>query len=563
MKALALKQKFFLRTLGMLMLCVIVPLCAFCGAAFLIQHNFILPVQKQNSLLLADQAMTSFDNDVEEFEMFVLSSMVSGRVPITVKQLLNSISFGYEDLILFNNMKEQISNIKNNTMYVQEIAVWFENDQKTYLSDSGKQELPQSCLWLDSFAEHSKDYSWWTIVGKSKRFDGQDLKVIYLCHLLGSSGMIAIACDPVLLEQALVANFPQEGESLQVYSEDGILLTGSPSPIDGEHFLTFESISSQTGWHAVLAVPKSHVFASSRQFLYLMIAFIGSAMIISLILAFVFARKRTSQVAILLDMIHAAEYGKPLPSVSNLQKETTTYAYISQRLLSSFLETKYLKTQLEAKKLKLTNAELMALQAQLNPHFLYNTLETLNWKCYQLTGGQNEATYIIEELSDILHYALGREGMFVTLDEELEYIKSYLEIMQLRYKDLFVVRMEIADETKAWKVPRMILQPLVENAISHGLKKAERSGSLVIKSSIANSDLCVEVSDDGVGIPYERLEEIKASLNTDELQSDRIGLSNVDLRLFVLYGKHLELLSEEGKGTTVRLLIREKECMDV
>jgi len=563
MDVLALKQKFFLKTLGMLVLCVIVPLCAFCCAAFLIQHNFILPVQNQNALLLADQAITSFDNDVEEFTVFALSSMGSGRVPITVKQLLNSISFGYEDLILFNNMKEQIATIKNNTMYVQEIAVWFENDQMAYLSNSGKLELPQSCLWFDSFTKHSKDYSWWTVTGSSKRFDGQDIDVIYLCHLLGSSGMIAIAIDPVLMEQSLTANFPQDGESLQVYSEDGILLIGNPQPMDERHFLTFESASSQTGWRAVLAVPKSHVFASSRQFLYLVLVFIGSAMVISLILAFAFARMRTRQVANLLDMIHAAEQGKNLPPVGSLQKETTTYAYISQRLLASFLETNYLKTQLETKKLKLANAELVALQSQLNPHFLYNTLETLNWKCYQLTGKPNEATYIVEELSDILHYALGRKGVFVSFDEELEYIRSYLEIMQLRYKDLFDVRMEIGEGTGSWKVPGMILQPLVENAIAHGLKKAERKGTLLIKSYLIDSSLCVEVSDDGAGMSPEKLEEITRSLETDELQSDRIGLANVDLRLHVLYGNHLELTSAPGKGTIVRLFILEKECIDV
>lgn len=232
-------------------------------------------------------------------------------------------------------------------------------------------------------------------------------------------------------------------------------------------------------------------------------------------------------------------------------------------MIASFLEKDYLKAQLEAKKYKAAHAELVAMQAQLNPHFLYNTLETLNWNCYQLTGHPNQATDIIEKLSDILHYSLGKNGIFVSLKDEIEYIDSYLSLLKIRYKEKLQYRFEIDNDAYEYMLPRMILQPLVENAVQHGIKPKKGSGLVTISAEVEQGNLILKVEDNGVGIPDNNLKNIQLILNKQEIRTDHIGLGNVNLRLRTIYGTGIIVESEEKKGTIITVSISNKDVNNV
>jgi two-component system LytT family sensor kinase len=192
-------------------------------------------------------------------------------------------------------------------------------------------------------------------------------------------------------------------------------------------------------------------------------------------------------------------------------------------------------------------AKIEALKSQINPHFLFNTLTSIS----SLIRSQPEtARTLINKLSGLLRRLLRSHEHFVTLREELESIDEYLDIEVVRFGPKLRVRKEISPDTTDVVVPSMILQPLVENSIKHGLARKVGIGTIVIRSWRENARVLIEVEDDGMGFMMDRLDQPMAS---------GIGLANVRERLRVIFGAtyQLRLASEPGKGTTARIEIPE------
>ena len=192
-------------------------------------------------------------------------------------------------------------------------------------------------------------------------------------------------------------------------------------------------------------------------------------------------------------------------------------------------------------------AKIEALKSQINPHFLFNTLTSIS----SLIRSQPEtARTLINKLSGLLRRLLRSHEHFVTLREELESIDEYLDIEVVRFGPKLRVRKEIAPDTIDVVVPSMILQPLVENSIKHGLSRKVGTGTITIRSWRDHARVMIEVEDDGMGFLLERLEQPMAS---------GIGLANVRERLRVIYGAtyQLTMASEPGKGTRARIEIPE------
>jgi two-component system LytT family sensor kinase len=195
----------------------------------------------------------------------------------------------------------------------------------------------------------------------------------------------------------------------------------------------------------------------------------------------------------------------------------------------------------------LLEAKIEALKSQINPHFLFNTLTSIS----SLIRSQPEtARMLIIKLSGLLRRLLRSHEHFVTLREELESIDEYLDIEVVRFGPKLVVRKDIAPDTLDVIVPSMILQPLVENSIKHGLSRKLGPGTITIRSRRDQGRAVIEVEDDGMGFVLDRLSEPMAS---------GIGLANVRERLRVIYGStyQLKMSSEPGKGTSARIEIPE------
>jgi len=206
-------------------------------------------------------------------------------------------------------------------------------------------------------------------------------------------------------------------------------------------------------------------------------------------------------------------------------------------------------------------AELKVLQTQLNPHFLFNILESINWLA-QLNG-VSQISDVVIALSKLLEVNL-KEEKFLSLEEEIKYITSYVSILKINFGEENL-KLEVDVDRKALKlrIPKLLIQPLVENSIFHGIRP-KGFGKIFVGGYICNDMLTIIVKDDGVGIPPEKLKGIREALENDEVFLEqeeksytRIGLINVVKRLKLIYGRRANFSIESlpQKGTTIKIEI--------
>lgn len=196
---------------------------------------------------------------------------------------------------------------------------------------------------------------------------------------------------------------------------------------------------------------------------------------------------------------------------------------------------------------------LALLQEQMNPHFLYNTMDTIIW--LMESGEISEAVMMVSSLSNYFRFSLSRGQNVITLAEEEQHIRSYLEIQQIRYRDLMDYDIDIPDELKKYILPKLTLQPLVENALYHGIKISRRKGIIRVTGIAQDERLILEVTDDGIGMSEERLDAVRASLMCD--RTEGFGLRTVHQRIQILFGGEygLSVESTPDVGTKVFVTI--------
>lgn len=195
--------------------------------------------------------------------------------------------------------------------------------------------------------------------------------------------------------------------------------------------------------------------------------------------------------------------------------------------------------------------ELQLIQAQVNPHFLYNTLDTIVWL---IEGGMtDDAVEMISSLSIFFRTSLSKGNDIIPLSEEERHTLSYLEIQQYRYRDILEFEINIPKELSGIPVPKLSIQPLAENALYHGIKNRRGKGKILIEGREEEDALVLTVSDNGQGMTPERLHEVQEAIRTGERAG--FGLAAVAERIALYYGPGygMKIFSEEGKGTTVEI----------
>ena len=207
--------------------------------------------------------------------------------------------------------------------------------------------------------------------------------------------------------------------------------------------------------------------------------------------------------------------------------------------------------------------ELKVLQAQINPHFLYNTLDSIIWMAEW--GKNQEVVKMTSSLALLLRKSISNEREVVTIEEEIDYTKAYLTIQKMRYKDKLEYEIETEPDILQEDTVKLVLQPLVENAIYHGIKYKEGKGLIKIQGFRENGDIVLQVRDDGKGMDRETLEHIFEK-HVRDTKSNGVGVQNVHERIRLFYGTGygLSFESEPDKGTlaVIRLPGRKERTAD-
>ena len=214
----------------------------------------------------------------------------------------------------------------------------------------------------------------------------------------------------------------------------------------------------------------------------------------------------------------------------------------------------------------LKKAQYDMLQAQINPHFLYNTLETINWMAYDLAGDENPVSTALVDLAAFFRNALSSSGYLISIDEEIKYTKDYINILYLRYSELFDVKWDIDNSILSCTIIKLCLQPIIENAVYHGFKPKAGKGLLRISGFRSGGKIIIVVADDGVGMDETLLSVLNTKLSSGIYSEDgsHIGMANVNNRIKILFGDEYGIFldSRPGIGTTVRITIPASENGD-
>ena len=205
--------------------------------------------------------------------------------------------------------------------------------------------------------------------------------------------------------------------------------------------------------------------------------------------------------------------------------------------------------------IKQRNAEIKALEAQINPHFLYNTLDTINWMAIEIE--KYEISNAISALATILRYAIDNSNGIVTIRDEVEWLKKYIFLQQTRLKNTFTCNIHVDQELYEMPIHKLLLQPFIENAILHGFEGMKRTHILCVKMSLKNGTIEIEIEDNGKGIEASVLEKMNREEFGTLQDKNHIGMENAITRIRMYYGEAagVHINSTYGEGTKVTIII--------
>lgn len=326
----------------------------------------------------------------------------------------------------------------------------------------------------------------------------------------------------------------------------------------GEYLLSFGT-SENTGWHICMAISKSELFRNHYRLIPLLLVLLTVILAVAVWISRYFLNVITANYRRLSDGMEQVKKGK-LDIV--IEPETSDeIGLLIQEFNEMMQKINGLMEEVEAKQILLKEAEIKALQQQINPHFMHNIMETIIGLASE--GMDDEVIQMSECMSDMLRYNC-RMDEITTLKEEIEQVRNYVKVQKIRFQDRFEVYYDIDENCLECIMVKFMLQPLVENSLTHGLAETWKDGMLRIRIVKEEDLISIMIFDNGVGFTSERLENMRRQL---EITTERpleyikqyksLGIMNVHLRLRLYYGERysIEIFSKPGHGTCISIKI--------
>ncbi|MFC4388789.1 histidine kinase [Gracilibacillus marinus] len=309
-------------------------------------------------------------------------------------------------------------------------------------------------------------------------------------------------------------------------------------------------------------IPTEEIMQEPNKVFQQGLVIISFVLIVSVLLIGIFIRSFSSRIQQLRQTMFQVAKGnfqiktkvKGTDEISQVFEDLETTSKSVQKIID---EVYIHKIKEETWKRKQKEIDFKMLASQINPHFLYNTLEMIRMKA--LINKDPEVAKIIKILSKMMRSALERTDKPVSIKEEIQLIEHYLEIQKLRFGDQIEYRLNVEESVCSYRIYPLLIQPIVENAIIHGLEQKEEPGYIIVSMIEEDRQIVIEVKDNGIGMSKETLQEVNQKINDVDYQSNgnRIGLHNVQQRLRLLYGEeyYIHIESIQGLGTTMTINI--------
>lgn len=446
----------------------------------------------------------------------------------------------------FVDAQDKIENLHFSDLHVQNI---FENSTNRYywvISLSRGVELTNSGKMSEGILLVDMDFS--GIRQLFAKVNSQNKGYVYL---MDSDGKIIYHPR----QNLIFSDMMQENNEVAKMYEDG----AHRETFEGEDRMVAVKTVGYTGWKIVSVMP--------------MEKFLGD-----------FSRTRTMAVMIIivaiLVMIFANQFvavrvAKPLRSLEDsltgigIDREPQIYIggppeiqHLGETIRSMVEQLRQLTDDIVKEQEEKRKSELDALQSQINPHFLYNTLDSIMWMIE--AEKYDDAISMVQALSRLFRISLSKGKNIITVGEELQHAKNYLDIQKYRYKNKFTSYFEIEEGIEKYKTIKLIIQPLIENAIYYGMEYMDGDGEIYVRAYTKEKDLFIEVEDNGLGMQKEQVESLLTDGTRIRSKGSGIGIRNVHQRIQLYFGTEygLEILSEPDEGTMVRIHLPKTENME-
>lgn len=530
-------------------------------------NDYILQTLEQ-----ANSNLNTIVDDVNDLSLFIIGDE-------DVRNLLKYRVDNYDsDYILKNRVGNYFLNLCNSKIYIRSISL-IDNDGKEYqygsqvantdinfikenTAEGGSYTISPNLVqnYLDvgektviAFSRQINDVKTFKKIGLvSIDIDQNYINGIYKYLKLRNTGeMVLINKDGSVISSNSIVKVPKDTfskENMKILSQN--TAGYFRKEIEGKDMLIAYNTSKKTGWKIVQIVPYDDVM---RDGIYLrnftiIIAIIFS--IVAVIVSIRFASYITGSLYKLIDAMAEVEKGRfdlkvEVEFDDEVGKLGKGFNHMIKKI-EQLIDEVY-KTEIKEKE-----AQISALQSKINPHFLYNTLDTIHW-----IGRMEEAprtSEMIQALSDLFRLSLGKDEYIIKIEDEKEYLKNYVLIQKIRYEDQVDIEMDIDLDIYQYSIVKMILQPIVENALIHGMEDMEKKGRIKISGYKEGENIIFCITDNGRGMDESVVNQI---LDEENKKTKGLGIKNVDDRIKLYFGKKygLDIKSQINKGTVVQITI--------
>ncbi|RKM61498.1 sensor histidine kinase [Butyrivibrio sp. CB08] len=370
--------------------------------------------------------------------------------------------------------------------------------------------------------------------------DNPSEQYVYLCDNSG-----AIIYHPMLMQ--IEAGLYRENNSVAASYDDG---SHKEEFMREKRIVTVKTMS-YTGWKLVSVIPTSNSYLGMKDIRYFVMMILSITLLAMLILNRMVARRVTRPITKLNDSIREIEMGKVNPSV--YIGGPSEIEHLGKTLRRSYDQIDQLMKDMVASQEEKRKSELDALQSQINPHFLYNTLDSIVW---MIEGAKyDEAVFMITQLASLFRVSLSSGKTIIPIEDEIRHASNYMNIQKVRFKDAFTIDFDIDEEIKNYCTVKLIVQPILENAVYYGVKDME-DGEIRVKGFKGeDGDIYITVSDNGFGMSSEQLEFLLTDDTRVRKKGSGVGLINVQRRIQLRFGQEygLKIESEPDEGCVVTI----------
>lgn len=498
----------------------------------------------------------------------------SSRLLMAIGRILTTDEISYTDSVFLYSLRTTLSSIVNSNPALEKIMIWTDGAPKALATDGpGIQFLSGMAdfTWRDVYSAMDEDEQMLLCTTP-----GEPGKIMIIKRLLLKDGCVVIYVNPQRWNKSMLTLLHRENEHLLILNEQEEILLHVTNDSRGEGFPAEEiarlrdapddkwiscagesytiSRMEAEDYALVTAIPRRTMLSAIADIWETFIIILLIDLCVVMLLSGLTTSQISRQMYHIIDMFDDAVHERPVKKPDQKRRRDES-DLIMDNIVYMYLKDNALRSRMEEEILRKENAELMALQLQINPHFLYNTLQTMDFAILSGTADRQDLSDVFHDLSHILKYALSSPREPVTLADELNVLRRYADIQRYRFGSRFVMYIEVDDSLLGAQVFRMMLQPLVENSMLHGLNGLQERGYIWVRAQREDDRLCISVSDSGVGMTEEERQALLARINSEDSRS--IGLTNLNRRLILSFGEAsaLQIVSAPMKETTVSFFI--------